>query len=508
MATVIATDSLTKVFPPSVIALDAVSVNFAAGEVHAVVGENGAGKSTLMKVIYGLHEPDSGSFAIGGRRVSEQTPARAIAAGVGMVHQEIVLVDEFSVWENVVLGAEPVRSLGRLDRAAARTAVAHRIEEFGLALDPDSHVGSLSVAAQQKVEILKLLYRDVSVLILDEPTAVLAPQEVEGLFDELRRLRAGGRTIIFVSHHLDEVIDLSDRITVMRRGRTVATVDASATSRAALATMMVGREVIFPKVRAGQPAGETGLECTGVSTVGASAERPLTDITLTVGRGEIVAVAGVEGNGQRELIQALVGLTAVTAGRITAAGADITASTILERRRSLAYVSEDRGRMGASRRDSILDNARMTHHRLAPSFSRWGGIALDTPRAERFVEEIRARFSVTMGASSDPFSSLSGGNQQKVILARELALGAPVLVLDQPTRGLDVGSIEYVHRTIIEERDAGRAILLVSSDLDEILRLADRIIVLFRGRIVATIPAAVATPEILGRWMLEGRSGE
>ncbi|MDW8327132.1 MAG: ABC transporter ATP-binding protein [Anaerolineales bacterium] len=497
---------ITKVFPPDVVALDDVSVSFRQGEIHAIVGENGAGKSTLMKVLYGQERATRGAIFLDGRPVHFREPGEAIARGLGMVHQEILLIPEYTVWENVVLGVEPVTRFGRLDAATARARVQAKITEFGLALDPDARVGDLSVAARQKVEILKLLYRAVSVLILDEPTAVLTPQEIPQLFDELRRLRAGGKTILFISHHLDEVLALSDRITVLRKGRKVATVGADSLSKTHLAQLMIGREVAFTRRRSPSAPGPVIASLHNLAYVDEDGRERLKAFSLEVHAGEIVGVAGVEGNGQLELVNVLTGLWPASSGRFLVNGHDLTRADILERRRHMAYVPQDRRTQGASISAPILENAIMTHHRLTPALTQWGGLLINYNRARAWTHALRDRFAVTMASAEAPFRSLSGGNQQKVILGRELLLDRPFLLLDQPTRGLDVGSMEYVHAQILAARDEGRAILLLSADLEELFSLADRLAVMHRGALVAVKPTEQTTVDEVGYWMLQGRT--
>ncbi|MCB9138106.1 MAG: ABC transporter ATP-binding protein [Caldilineaceae bacterium] len=495
---------IVKVYPPNVIALDHVSADFRAGEIHAVVGENGAGKSTLMKVLYGMIQPEAGAIFLRDKPVRFANPGEAIAAGIGMVHQEIVLVNEYTVWENIVLGAEPTDRLGRIDRTEARRRVQAIIDRFHFALDPDEQVDDISVAARQKVEILKLLYRDVSVLILDEPTAVLTPQEIPQLFNELRDLRADGRTILFISHRLEEVLDLCERVTVLRKGKLVDTVSTTGLSRDALAEMMVGRAVLFTSRRTPQPPGDVALNVTGLTWRDERNRPRLQDVGFQVRAGELVGVAGVEGNGQFELVNLLMGLLEPDAGAIRVNGREITHASILERRKLIAFVSQDRGRMGGSLDASITENAIMTHHRLNPALSKWGGVVLDQAAARRFTTKLAEDFSVVMSGQSAPLRSLSGGNQQKVILGRELLLDDPLVLLDQPTRGLDVGSMEYVHDQILAARKAGRALLMLSANLEELFLLADRILVLHRGRVVADLPVEEATMERVGRYMLTG----
>jgi ABC-type uncharacterized transport system ATPase subunit len=496
---------ITKVFPPDTVALSDVSVSFESGEIHALVGENGAGKSTLMKVFYGLERRDAGDIFFKGAKVEFRTPREAISAGIGMVHQEILLIPEYTVWQNIVLGAEPVRAFGTIDAHKAREAVRQRIEEFQFNLDPDALVGDISVAARQKVEILKLLYRNVSVLVLDEPTAVLTPQEIPQLFAELARLRDKGHTIIFISHRLDEVLTLSDRVTVMRHGKIVGTSAASGLTKEDLARQMVGREVLFTSRRQPQEPGEIVFRARELNCNDTEHRARLRDATVEVRAGEIVGVAGVEGNGQFELVNAIMGLASMTSGTLDVMGKDITHADILTRRTLIAFVPQDRGKMGASVAASILEDAIMTHHVLDPRFRTWRGLGLDYRHAAEFVDQIREQFTVSMGHSSDPFRSLSGGNQQKVILGRELLLETPFVLMDQPTRGLDVGSIEYVHQLLLNLRSRKRAVLLVSADLDELFMVADRIVVMCQGEVVVDLATDATSREEVGYYMLGGK---
>ena len=504
MENIIEMNHIVKVFPPSLVALDDVSVDFRKGEIHAIVGENGAGKSTLMKALYGMQPADSGEILYNGSKVRFTDPGEAIKAGIGMVHQEIMLVPQYTVWENVVLGSEPVLLFDRLDTKKARQLVKEKINEFHFNLDADAKVDDISIAARQKVEILKLLFRNVTVLIMDEPTSVLTPQEIPQLFDELKRLRDNGHTILFISHHLDEVLDLSDRITVLRKGKKIGTMDAGAASKAGLAQMMVGREVIFEALLKEQRAGDGLFKVEHLNYTDSNKRQRLIDINLQVHAGEIVGVAGVEGNGQLELVNVIMGLIEPTSGTIEVQGADITKSSILERRRRIAFVSQDRTNMGSSVNARITENVIMTHHRLNPRFTRWNGRILDLRQADMFTNEVRDRFDVQMTSPENPFKSLSGGNQQKVILGRELMLEAPFILLDQPTRGLDVGSIEYVHRRILDMRAQMRAILLISADLEELFRITDRLVVMHRGRVVAELETRNTNITEVGYLMLEG----
>ncbi len=496
--------NIIKIFPPDVVAVDNVSVSFCEGEIHSIVGENGAGKSTLMKILYGSEKQNAGEIFIRGQKKDYKDPGEAIKDGIGMVHQEILLIPEYRVWENVVLGLEPVRQFGRLDEAGAREKVKTKISEFNFNLDADAQVSEISVAAQQKVEILKLLYRDVSILILDEPTSVLTPQEIPELFEELRALRDDGHTIIFISHHLDEVMELSDRITVLRKGERVATVDRKDVSKSELARMMVGREVFFTASRKTHRIGEIVLEVKNLNYSDARGRKLLSNVSFSVRQGEILGVAGVEGNGQYELVSCIIGLVEPTSGKMLIKGVPINDLPIIERRRRVAFVPLDRGTMGASVQASITENAIMTHHRINPLLTGWNPGILDIQAAKEFTRTIRDDFSVVMGDISSPFGSLSGGNQQKVILGRELKMGTDFILLDQPTRGLDVGSIEYVHEIILDLRRNDRAVLLISSDLEELFMLTDRILVMYRGKAAALLETERTSISEVGEFMLKG----
>ncbi len=508
MDDIIEMNGIVKIFPPSLVALDDVSVTFRKGEIHAIVGENGAGKSTLMKALYGMQPADAGEIIFNGSKVKFIGSGEAIKAGIGMVHQEIMLVPQYTVWENVVLGSEPVNFIGHLDSKKARQLVKDKIDEFNFNLDVDAKIENISIAARQKVEILKLLFRNVKVLIMDEPTSVLTPQEIPQLFGELKRLRDNGHTILFISHHLDEVLDLSDRITVLRKGRKIGTLETREATKAGLAQMMVGREVIFETIRQEQPAGDVLFKIEHLNYTDHDNRDHLKDINLQVRAGEIVGVAGVEGNGQLELVNVIMGLIDPTSGSIFAQGVDITRKPILEKRRRIAFVSQDRGNMGASANAKITENVIMTHHRLNPLFTRWGGRILDFNKTAGFTKEVQDRFDVQMSTGENAFKSLSGGNQQKVILGRELLLEAPFILLDQPTRGLDVGSIEYVHRQMMEMRAKMRGILLISADLEELFRLSDRLVVMHRGKVVAELETKKTNVTEVGYLMLEGAAYE
>ena len=504
MTDVIAMDHIVKVFPPNVVALDDVSVTFREGEIHAVVGENGAGKTTLMKILYGMQDANSGKIFFKGNQVHFNKPGEAISSGIGMVHQEILLIPEYTIWENVILGVEPAGYFGKIDRQKSRQKVRQQIDEFQFHLDPDVKVEDISVAARQKVEILKLLYRNVSFLILDEPTSVLTPQEIPQLFDELRRMRDDGHTIVYISHHLEEVLELSDRITVLRKGSKIDTIESSGATRRSLAQMMVGREVIFESIRKPQKAGNIVFNMDGIDYSFPKKRPLLQNIQMQIKEGEIVGIAGVEGNGQLELVRIIMGLTKPDHGRIEIQGNDFTHASILERRRKISFVSQDRANMGSCLNASISENIIMTHHRINKRFSKWNGTVLDKSQIQKFSEEIRKSFDIQMDSIDADIRSLSGGNQQKTILGRELSLDTPFLLLDQPTRGLDVGSIEYVHEHILQMRNEGHAILMLSADLEELFRLSDRILVLHRGKIVADLETEKTSIEEVGFLMLEG----
>lgn len=508
MAAIVEMKQMVKIFPPSLVALDDVSVTFLEGEIHAIIGENGAGKSTLMKILYGMQPSDSGEINFKGKKLSFSDPGEAIANGIGMVHQEILLIPEYTVWENVILGMEPVTLFDRVDRKKARQLVKAKIEEFHFNLDPDAKVEDISVAARQKVEILKLLFRNVTVLIMDEPTSVLTPQEIPQLFNELKRLRDNGHTILFISHHLDEVLELTDRITVMRKGKKIGTIDTKDATKAGLAQMMVGREVIFESIRKPQHVGNVLFEMKDISYTDPDHKPRLQNIHLEVHAGEIVGIAGVEGNGQLELVNVIMGLIKPQTGMIKSMGQDVTSDTILEKRKKIAFVSQDRANMGACVPASISENAIMTHHRLNKSLTGWQGRVLNFLNINQFTHEIKEKFDVQMTGGDAAFKSLSGGNQQKVILGRELLLDAPFILLDQPTRGLDVGSIEYVHQQIIEMRAAMRGMLLLSADLEELFRLADRLVVMHKGKVVAVLKTEDTSISEIGYLMLEGMAYE
>jgi ABC-type uncharacterized transport system ATPase subunit len=468
-------------------------------EIHALVGENGAGKSTLMKILSGMMPLDGGTIEVGGRDVTGWTTAAAIAAGVGMVHQHFMLVPTLTVAENVVLGREPVRR-GTFDGAAAEREVRRLCEESGLVVPADRLVADLSVGEAQRVEILKLLYRGARILLLDEPTAVLSPPEVADLWRVLHRLRDGGATVVLITHKLDEVMAVSENITVMRMGETVATMATRDTSPAQIARAMVGRDVDLA-VREARPAGSdrgaTALDLRHLVVRGARVERAVDDVSLRLAAGEIVGIAGVEGNGQTELIEAISGIRPVTSGTITIRGIDITSRSVRTRGDTgLSHIPEDRHRRGLILDYSVADNMILgQQHRYTAS-----GM-LDRDAIAVHARERIAEYDIRPADSSLPARALSGGNQQKIVIARELSRVFTVLLAAQPTRGVDVGAIEFIHGELRKARDAGKAVLLVSAELREVLTLSDRIAVMYRGRIVALMLRREATEEVIGRFM-------
>ncbi|WP_405994391.1 ABC transporter ATP-binding protein [Streptomyces sp. NBC_00986] len=484
---------ITKRFPGT-LANDSVDLTVQRGEIHALMGENGAGKSTLMSIVYGMERADAGSIRIDGREVAFGDPSAAMAAGLGMVHQSFKLFDSLTVAENVVYAAEP-RRFGLVDRAAARRRVRELAEEHGLAVDPDARVGDLPVGLRQRVEILKLLHRGARTLILDEPTAVLTPAEADALFAVLKSLAAQGRTVILVTHKLREVLEGSDNVTVLRDGRVVARLVTADTSADEIAAAMTGRAVELDRVHAPGTPGDVVLDVRDLTT------DAVHDVGLTVHAGEIVGIAGVAGNGQSELIEALAGLRPVISGRVGLKGQDITHASATERRaRGLAYVPEDRHAVGTAPAASVADNLAMGHHRTSLSTKGLLPPAAVRAHAGRLIE----RFGIKAATPEVPASALSGGNLQKLLIGRELAHEAPLLLVEQPTRGVDIGAIQNIHDQIVAYRDAGHAVLLVSAELSEIRGLADRVLVMYEGRVTATYTKDEADERALGLAMAGG----
>ena len=493
---------VTKRFP-GVVANDHISLEIDRGEIRALVGENGAGKSTLMKVLSGLYQPDAGEIRLDGRRVVIDSPRRAIELGIGMVHQHFMLIPRFTVLENIVLGSEPARG-GVLREREARRVVGELCRRYEFALDLGARVEDLSVGAQQRVEILKVLYRGAEILILDEPTAVLAPQEVRELFVNLRHLRDQGKTIIFISHKLDEVLEIADRISVLRRGALVGTVRREETDRAALARMMVGRPVLLELEKGPYRPGEDRLVVEDLTVPGPGGRPAVRRVSLRVRAGEIYGIAGIEGNGQSELVEALSGLRRASAGRILIGGVPVTEGRVRRiRELGLAHVPEDRQRRGLILAMTVWENGVLGLHR-SPSFARRGWLQVGA--IKKHAQSLVREFDIRLPGLDIPVRNVSGGNQQKLVLARELGREPTVIVASQPTRGLDIGATEFVRQQLLRARDRGRAVLLVSADLEEVLSLSDRVGVMYGGELVAEFRPDEVTPEEIGHYMLGGRS--
>ena len=486
---------ITKRFP-GVLANDNVSFDVKAGEVHSLLGENGAGKSTLMRMLYGLYRPDEGEILIDGVPQIFRSPADAIHAGIGMIHQHFMLIPSLTVAENVALGLKSSRE-PLLDLKVVSRRLNELSQAYGLKVDPSAMVAHLSVGEQQRVEILKALYRDASLIILDEPTAVLTPQEVNDLFTTLKRMVAEGHGLVFISHKLNEVVAISDRISALRDGRMIGTRPVEGVTREELIKMMVGRDV---KPLAPQPlrAGPVRLKVKDLCAVGDRGTAALRGVSLEIRSGEIVGVAGVSGNGQRELAECLAGLRKVTAGEITIDGQDVTHAHLRERMEAAAYIPEERMRDGAIKEFTVQENLFLRDH-SSPKFSY--GIFLSLTKMAAHARELIKEFNVKTPQLDTPIKNLSGGNIQKLIMARELSRDPKVLIAAQPTRGVDVGATEFIHQRLLEQRGAGKAILLISEDLDEIRSLSDRVAVMYEGKIMGIVDRCHATVEGIGLMM-------
>jgi simple sugar transport system ATP-binding protein len=488
---------ITKRFP-GIVANDHIDLDLQQGEVHALLGENGAGKSTLMNIVYGLYHPDEGQILVKGREIQLGSPKEAIEAGIGMVHQHFMLIPVMSVAENIVLATEPRTGGVLLDYDAARARVRELSQRYGLAVDPDARIENISVGQQQRVEILKALYRGADILILDEPTAVLTPQEASELFEVVRSLTEQGKSVIFISHKLNEVTEIATRISVLRRGKLIDTVSAEGATEDSLARLMVGRDVLLRVEKQPARPGEPLLQVEDLHVVDDRELEAVRGVSLEVRAGEILGIAGVDGNGQRELVEALCGMRRARAGRVLLDGREITdESTQTINRLGVSHIPENREKHGFVANFSVATNLVLERFD-EPPFAK--GFLRDFGAVEAHARDLVERFDVRPRDIDNRMGSLSGGNKQKVIVARELSQGARLVIAAQPTRGVDVGSIEFIHKQIVAGRDAGMAVLVVSTELDEVVSLADRIMVLYRGRVVGIVPAD--TPrEVLGLMM-------
>lgn len=483
---------ITKRFG-SLTANDAIDLAVGDGEIHAILGENGAGKSTLMNVVYGLLQPDEGSISVDGREIKINSPLDALAAGIGMVHQHFMLIPVFTVAENIVLGHEKTKRLGILDLESARKEILRVSAEYNFEIDPDALVENLPVGLQQRVEIIRALIYDAKVLILDEPTAVLTPQETDELLRNMKKLKARGTSIVFITHKLREVKEAADKITIIRRGKVVGTASPSA-SQEELASLMVGRPVSLDVDKNAAKLGGVTLAVSNLTISDHTGRSLVKNVSFEVRAGEILAVAGVQGNGQSELAESIVGLQEHVTGKIELEGKDITKASVRDALHAgIAFVPESREEDGLISSFSIEENLILDLHDLPP-YAKGPVISQSvvSTQAEKLVKE----FDIRAQSAKDSASSLSGGNKQKVVLARELSRPVKLVVASQPTRGLDVGSIEFVHERIIAERDAGRAVLLFSTELDEASSLADRIAVMYRGEFIAIVPADTSREEL------------
>ena len=494
---------ITKEFN-GVKANDDITLQLKKGEIHALLGENGAGKSTLMSILFGMLQPEAGTIKKNGQEVHIASPNDATALHIGMVHQHFKLIDVFSVLDNIILGAEDTR-MGFLQKKEARRKVKALSEQYGLKVDLDAKVESITVGMQQRVEILKMLYRDNEVLIFDEPTAVLTPQEIEELMHIMRGLAAEGKSILFISHKLSEIMEVSDRVTVLRKGRYIGTVNTCDTNKEELSRMIVGRDVKLKVDKGDSHPGEPVLKVSDMHVASHLYKRDAVNgVTFDVRRGEIVCVAGIDGNGQSELIYALTGLEKIHSGSVSLCGNDITGAPVREREQAgMSHIPEDRQKYGLVL-DYTLEQNMVLERYLDPQFQSHGFIKFSAVRdyAKKLIDQYDVRSGDGVISKA---GALSGGNQQKAIIARELDRDMPLIIAVQPTRGLDVGAIEYIHRQLIEQRDAGKAVLLVSLELDEVMNLADRILVMFEGEIVGEFDPKNVTIEELGLYMAGGK---
>ena len=492
---------ITKRFP-GIIANDDITLQLKKGEIHALLGENGAGKSTLMSVLFGLYAPEEGEIRINGKAVTVKNPNDANALGIGMVHQHFKLVECFSVLDNIIMGVEPVNRFTFLQKKQAREKVLEMSKKWGLHVDPDALISDITVGMQQRTEILKMLYRENDILIFDEPTAVLTPQEIEELMQVMKNLAAEGKSILFISHKLNEIMAVADRCTVLRKGKYVGTVNIADTSKAELSRMMVGRDVKFAVDKAPAQPGEEILRVEGMSVASKkSGNDAVKNVSFSVRRGEIVCIAGIDGNGQSELVFGVTGLEPLKKGTITLCGKNITKALIRQRSVSgISHIPEDRHKHGLVLDYSLQDNMVLQRY-YEPIFTNPMGF-LKRKSIRSYAERLIDQYDVRSGQGPVTIArSMSGGNQQKAIIAREIDKNPELLVAVQPTRGLDVGAIEYIHQQIVAQRDMGKAVLLVSLELDEVMNVSDRILVMYEGEIVGEFDPKDVTVEELGLYM-------
>ena len=493
---------ITKRFP-GVVANDNVNLELNTGEVLSLIGENGAGKSTLMSVLYGMYKPDEGEILIDGVPLVFASPADAIAAGIGMVHQHFMLVPVFTVAENVVLGVEPTGSLGKLKIDEARRMVREISDKYNLDLDPDAVIEDLPVGVQQRVEIVKVLLRDAKVVVFDEPTAVLTPSEIIEFFEIVKTLVSAGRGVVFITHKLKEALNIADRIAVLRRGKVVGEADPKTATESQIAEMMVGRPVQLTVDKNSAKAGDVVLKVTDLTVLDADGRTHVENVSFEVHSGEIVGIAGVQGNGQTELVEALTGLRKATSGVVALDGKDLTHSDPRERHQmGMAHIPEDRQRQGLVGGLSVAENLVLTRYH-DDQFSH--GVIVDWEAADAIAETLITEYDIRTPSKETSVGTLSGGNQQKVIVARELSRDLRLTIAAQPTRGVDVGSIEYIHSRIVKERDAGTAVLIVSTELEEVMALSDRLLVMYRGKVVAELDPKKVTPMEVGLYMAGSR---
>ena len=499
--------NITKRFP-GIIANDNISLQLKKGEIHALLGENGAGKSTLMSVLFGLYQPEEGVIKKDGKEVKITNPNDANDLGIGMVHQHFKLVECFSVLDNIILGVEP-NKFGFLKKGEARAKVMALSEKYGLAVDPDAIIEDITVGMQQRTEILKMLYRDNEILIFDEPTAVLTPQEIKELMQIMKNLAAEGKSILFISHKLAEIMEVADRCSVIRKGKYIGTVETANTTMAELSAMMVGRDVNFHVEKKASTPGEVLLSVENM-TVASKVHKnnAVKNVSLNVRAGEIVCIAGIDGNGQTEFVYGLTGLEPLVEGKITMCGKDITHTSIRERNvMGLSHIPEDRHKHGLVL-DYTLENNLVLQRYFEPEFTNKAGF-LKTKNIRANAERLIEQYDVRSGQGPITISrSMSGGNQQKAIIAREIDKNPEVLIAVQPTRGLDVGAIEYIHKQLVAQRDAGKAVVLVSLELDEVMDVPDRILVMYEGEIVGEFDPKTTTQEELGLYMAGAKRDE